>query len=127
MRYVKISRDEAQKIAKLHEGALGKSYRDLLFSEGTIIGKEIARIADRERFFETAAKLVAGRGWTDEIVFEKGRAIATGSFDAGERGCERLRGIVAALYENQSGKVDVQETECEGRGADNCVFIVKKR
>jgi predicted hydrocarbon binding protein len=116
---------------KLYEGVMAQACQGLHFREGQIIGEELAKLAERDEddFFQTAGKLLVGRGWVEEARLEQRQAIFKGSIEAAVKvtdGCHRLRGIVKALYDARSGRrLTIVEVECEGQGASHCTFAAE--
>ncbi len=131
MRFVKLSREEFGRSARLYEGVMAQACQGLYFREGQIIGDELANLAEREGddYFQTLEKLLVGRGWVDEAKLEPRRATFRGSMEASVGvldGCHKLRGIVKAIYERKSGrKLTIVEIECEARGGKACVFSLE--
>ena len=131
MRFVKISREEMGRSAKLYEGVMAQACQGLYFREGQIIGEELSKLAarDGDDFFTVVGKLVVGRGWADEAKFDQRRATFKGSIEASAgvaEGCHRLRGIVKAIYEAKVNRnLTIVEEECEGQGGKNCVFAIE--
>lgn len=131
MRFVKISREEFGRSAKLYEGVMAQACQGLYFREGQIIGEELAKLAEpgSDEYFAKLGKLVVGRGWADEASFEPRRASFKGSMEASTGvvdGCHRLRGIVKSAYEAKiSRRLTIVEIECESQGAAKCVFSIE--
>ncbi|MFH0815855.1 MAG: hypothetical protein V1934_03455 [Methanobacteriota archaeon] len=131
MRFVKISREELGRSAKLYEGVMAQACQGLYFREGQIIGDELAKLAarDGDDYFTVIGKLVVGRGWADEASFDQRRATFKGSIEAiagVADGCHKLRGIVKAIYEAKLNRaLTIIEMECEGQGGKNCIFSIE--
>jgi predicted hydrocarbon binding protein len=131
MRFVKISKEEFGRSARLYEGVMAQACYGLYYREGQVIGEELAKLAQREgdEYFRTLEKLLVGRGWVDEAELGPRRATFKGSMEASvgvDEGCHRLRGIVKAIYEMEANrKLTIVEIECQGQGGKACVFSIE--
>ncbi|KYK25519.1 MAG: hypothetical protein AYK23_03570 [Candidatus Proteinoplasmatales archaeon SG8-5] len=129
MRFVRISQPELDKIRKLYESVMSQASHGLFYREGTALGKIIVEMAreDRENFLGTASRLIKGRGWVDDIAFQKDSVIAKGSIEtvdsATEPTCHRLRGIIHAVAEEAfDKKLICMEVLCKSTGHAYCEF-----
>ncbi len=133
MKFVKISQKELKEMATFYQGVMATAYEGLFYREGKVIGKGILDVVpESENILEKAAKLIQARGWVDEIILEDEKAFAEGSVEVDEEAvspcCHRLRGVIAAVYEKQTGAmVDVIESKCESLGDDHCEFDIDKK
>lgn len=131
MKFVKISQDDLNKVTDLYNSIMSTASSGLFMREGFILGEEIARESKFSGdYFDGAAELLLERGWVDEVTFEDDRVIVNGSAEAARRsskpGCHRLKGIIRRLYELHSDrKMLCTEVQCQGSGADSCVFKVE--
>jgi predicted hydrocarbon binding protein len=133
MRFIRISEKELEKIRRLYESVMSHASHGLFFREGEVIGKEIVEMASNEpkTFLETAARLIKGRGWVEEIRFTETGAVARGSFEAcpgdPEATCHRLRGIVHVVMEKHLGRrLLCLEERCVSLGDSQCEFMVSE-
>ncbi len=133
MRFIRISQGELDKIRVLYESVMSHASHGLFYREGEALGKEIVKMAseDTNNFLETAGRLIKGRGWVENISFMGNRVIIQGSFEAkegrGEATCHRLRGMVHAILEKETGKKLVcLEDKCVSMGDQTCEFVVKE-
>lgn len=132
MRFVRISQTEIEKIRILYESVMSKASHGLFYREGNTLGKEIAEMAseEKEKFLETCARLIKGRGWADEIAFDDYTVIAKGSIEgatAEEPTCHRLRGIIRAIMEHEySTKLICVEEKCMSVGDPYCEFTLRE-
>ncbi|MEW5937173.1 MAG: hypothetical protein AB1665_05070 [Candidatus Thermoplasmatota archaeon] len=130
MRFVKLSQEWIMEVNDLYTSVMGHACKGLFFREGLIAGREIAALAKEGEYFETAAKLLIGRGWVEHADFEDDKVVVRGSIEAVKgktRECTRLRGLMKGIYEEVAGmKINITEQRCEGRGDPHCVFAVQK-
>lgn len=120
MRYVKISEAEMRKTRKVYDEVLSGTASTLLFSVGHIIGKEIINeVKGETNFFKKASEILKERGWVKDIVFGKKRVNVTGPAEGVK--CDRLRGIITAVYE----KYYNQEVYCITTKGKGNVFNVE--
>ncbi|MFW6038696.1 MAG: V4R domain-containing protein [Candidatus Saliniplasma sp.] len=130
MKFVKLSQEELQKIAKFYREVMSTAYEGLFFREGKVIGEGIMQVVqENDDFRVKAAKLIQARGWADEVELGKAKAKAKGGIEVKEEAedptCHRLRGMLAIIYEKGTGDiVDVEEIECQSVGDDECVFEI---
>ncbi len=120
MRYVKISEAEMRKTRNVYDEVLSGTAPTLLFSVGHIIGKEIVKEVKGEKdFFKKASEILKERGWVKDIVFGKKKVNVIRPAEGVK--CDRLRGIITAVYE----KYYNQEVYCvKAKGKGN-VFSVE--
>lgn len=133
MRFVRISQRELEKVRYLYESVMSQASHGLFYREGETLGKEIADMASEDdgNFIETAARLIKGRGWVEEIAFTGDTVIAKGSIEAvesgGEETCHRLRGIIHAVMERaQDKKLICLEVLCKSKGDSYCEFQLRE-
>lgn len=128
MRFVKISQPEMEAVRKLYESVMSYACHGLFYREGLSLGADIAELGSKgEDFFESCRRILIGRGWAEDLVFEEGTIRVTGSIEAspgaGAETCHRLKGILSRLVETQRGRrVTVTEAKCASKGASECVF-----
>ncbi len=120
MRYVKISEEEMKKTRKIYDEVLSGTASTLLFNVGYVIGKEIVKeVKDETDFFKKASELMKERGWVKDVVFKERNAAVTDPAEGNK--CDRLRGIISAVYETYYNQ-QVYCTRIKGRG---CAFKVE--
>ncbi len=129
MKFVRISKMEFDQIRGLYESVMSHACHGLFFREGHAFGEIIAKIArtDDGDYLTTCGRLIKGRGWIESIEFDGNMVSTTGSMevslDCGEVTCHRVRGMLKAIYEENTGKKwACFEDECESQGADRCCF-----
>ncbi len=131
-RYVKIDQAELRQIKELYEGVMSHACHGLFFKEGSVIGTDMAEEAlkDRAHFFERAARVLAERGWVEEIRFTDTEVVAKGSIEVSPSDiptCHRLRGILREFYERfKGGRVKCTEEVCASTGQRECRFRVEE-
>ncbi len=132
MRFVRISQTEIEKIRVLYESVMSKASHGLFYREGNTLGKEIAEMAseEKDKYLETCARIIKGRGWADDIAFNGYTVIVKGSIEAAtaeEPTCHRLRGIIHAVVEHESGtKLVCIEEKCKSVGDPYCEFTLRE-
>lgn len=133
MRFVRVSQKELEKIRHLYESVMSQASHGLFYREGETLGREIVDMASEEpeKFLETAARLIKGRGWVEDIAFNGDIVIAKGSIEAVESGaegtCHRLRGMIHAVMERDSDKKLIcLEVLCKSKGDPYCEFQLRE-
>lgn len=125
-RAVKLRREELVEIKRLYETVMTFASHGMFYRSGRIIGDRIIRTSgtDLVRLKETLSK----EGWVADIAFEGDTITVTGSIEASNSDsptCHMLRGILAKIFEERSGKdVYCHERRCVSKGDDKCVFII---
>ncbi len=131
VRQLKIDQGELRQIKELYEGVMSHACHGLFFKEGSVIGGNMAEEAlqDREHYFDRAARILADRGWVEEIHFSDHEAVAKGSIEVTPSDiatCHRLRGILREFYERFKGeRVKCTEEACASTGQKECRFRVE--
>jgi len=119
MRYVKISEADLKKTRNVYDEVLSGTASTLLFSVGHVIGKGIVKeIKDKKDFFKKASELMKELGWVKDIVFRDRNATVTDPAEGNK--CDRLRGIISAVYEAYYNQ-PVYCTMTKGKG---CTFMI---
>jgi len=125
-RAVKLRREELVEIKRLYETVMTFASHGMFYRSGRIIGDRIIRTSgtDLVRLKETLSK----EGWVADITFEGDTITVVGSIEASNSDsptCHMLRGILAKIFEERSGKdVYCHERRCVSKGDDKCVFII---
>lgn len=125
-RAVKLRREELVEIKRLYETVMTFASHGMFYRSGRIIGDRIIRTSGTEllRLKETLAR----EGWVGDISFEGDTITVVGSIEASNADsptCHILRGILAKIFEERSGKdVYCHERKCVSKGDDKCVFII---
>lgn len=132
MRFIKITRNELDKVRRLYESLMGHASHGLFFREGLAIGEEFstAAIYSGEEYFSTIKKLLKYRGWVEEIDFSEDIVTVKGSAEVSQGSevetCHKLRGILQKVLEGYHGrKVRCTELECESTEGDQCTFSIE--
>jgi len=126
-----ISNHELKEIKKLFYKRIGQASHGLMYSIGQIIGEDIASQLEEYNFFQKARERLKERGILEDIVFKEEEAEVRGNMEvddkANSKTCSILEGILVALYENYKGKkLYCEETECESKGDNRCIFQIKE-
>lgn len=125
-RSIKLRREELVEIKKLYETVMTFASHGMFYRSGRIVGDRLIKHAGTElaRIKDALIK----EGWVTDITFEGDTISVVGSievFNSDSPTCHMLRGILAKLFEERSGKdVYCHERRCVSKGDDKCVFIV---
>ena len=137
-RTVRISREELLEIRKIYESVMSYACYGLFYREGEILGKEMASIAmkssggDKDKYFEVASNLLAGRGWVEKAEFSEDKVTVEGSIEVEEgKGmptCHILKGIIKSIYgQFYNEAFSCEEVECVSKGDERCVFKLERK
>ncbi len=138
IRTIRISRDELLDIRKIYENVMSYACYGLFFRKGEVLGDNIADIAmkssegEKEKYFEVAANLLAGRGWVEKAIMSDDKVVAEGSIEVeegkGQPTCYVLKGIIKRIYEKHYDEsFNCEEIECQSKGDDACVFKLERK
>lgn len=125
-RAIKLRKEELVEIKRLYETVMTFASHGMFYRSGRIIGDRLIRASgtDLNRLREALIK----EGWATEIVFEGDTVTVTGSIEASNSDsptCHMLRGILAKLFEERTGKdVYCHERKCVSKGDEKCVFVI---
>jgi len=125
-RAIRLRREELVEIKRLYETVMTFASHGMFYRSGRIIGDRLLRSTGSEltRVRETLIK----EGWVIDIVFEGDTITAGGSIEASNADtptCHMLRGILAKVFEDRTGKdVYCHERKCVSKGDDKCVFVI---
>ncbi len=125
-RAIKLRKEELVEIKRLYETVMTFASHGMFYRSGRIMGDRLIRVAgtDLVRIREAMIK----EGWATDIVFEGDTITVTGSIEASNSDsptCHMLRGILAKVFEERSGKdVYCHERRCMSKGDDKCVFVI---
>ena len=83
-----------------------------------VVGTDLSRVRDA----------LIKEGWVTDIAFEGDTINVAGSIEVSNSDsptCHMLRGILAKVFEERTGKdVYCHERKCISKGDDRCVFII---
>lgn len=125
-RSIKLRREELVEIKRLYETVMTFASHGMFYRSGRIIGDRLIRSSGSElvRLKESLVK----EGWVTDITFEGDTITVVGSIEASSADsptCHMLRGILAKVFEERSGKdVYCHERKCVSKGDDKCVFVI---
>jgi len=125
-RAIKLRREELVEIKRLYETVMTFASHGMFYRSGRIIGDRLIRSSGTEllRLKEALVK----EGWATDISFEGDTITVVGSIEASNADsptCHMLRGILAKVFEERSGKdVYCHERKCVSKGDDKCVFVI---
>ncbi len=125
-RAIKLRRDELVEIKRLYETVMTFASHGMFYRSGRIIGDRLLRSAGTD-----LAKLkdaLMREGWVTDVSFEGDTITVTGSIEASNSDtptCHMLRGIIAKVYEERTGKdVYCHERKCISKGDEHCLFVI---
>jgi predicted hydrocarbon binding protein len=125
-RAIKLRKEELVEIKKLYETVMTFASHGLFYRSGRIMGDRLIRVVgtDLNRLREALIK----EGWATEIIFEGDTVTVTSSIEVSNSDsptCHMLRGILAKLFEERTGKdVYCHERKCVSKGDEKCVFVI---
>jgi predicted hydrocarbon binding protein len=125
-RSIKLRREELVEIKRLYETVMTFASHGMFYRSGRIIGDRLIRTSGTEllRLKESLIK----EGWVTDIDFEGDTITVAGSIEASNSDsptCHMLRGLLAKVFEERSGKdVYCHERKCVSKGDDKCVFVI---
>ncbi|HIJ18052.1 MAG TPA: hypothetical protein HA364_09815 [Thermoplasmata archaeon] len=125
-RAIKLRRDELVEIKKLYETVMTFASHGMFYRSGRIVGNRLVKATgtDLSRVRDALVK----EGWVSDISFEGDTINVIGSIEvssADSPTCHMLRGILAKVFEERTGKdVYCHERKCVSKGDDKCVFII---
>ena len=125
-RGIKLRREELVEIKRLYETVMTFASHGMFYRSGRIIGDRLIRNSGSElaKLKESLVK----EGWVTDIAFEGDTISVVGSIETSSSDsptCHMLRGILAKVFEERSGKdVYCHERKCVSKGDDKCVFVI---
>jgi predicted hydrocarbon binding protein len=125
-RSIKLRREELVEIKKLYETVMTFASHGMFYRSGRIIGDRLMRTVGKDlgRIRDALIK----EGWVADISFEGDTISVTGSIEimnSDSPTCHMLRGILAKIFEERSGKdVYCHERRCVSKGDEKCVFVM---
>jgi len=125
-RAIRLRREELVEIKRLYETVMTFASHGMFYRSGRIIGDRLIRNSGTDLVKMREALL--REGWVTDIAFEGDTVSVTGSIEASNSDtptCHMLRGILAKVYEERTGKdVYCHERKCVSKGDDKCVFVI---
>lgn len=125
-RSIRLRKEELVEIKKLYETVMTFASHGMFYRSGRIVGDRLIRHAtsDLVKIREALIK----EGWVSDISFEGDTISAVGSIETSNADtptCHMLRGILAKVFEERTGKdVYCHERRCVSKGDDKCVFVI---
>ena len=125
-RAIKMRKDELVEIKKLYETVMTFASHGMFYRSGRIMGGRLVKVVgtDLSRVRDARIK----EGWFTDIAFEGDTINVAGSIEVSNSDsptCHMLRGILAKVFEERTGKdVYCHERKCISKGDDRCVFII---
>jgi len=125
-RAIKLRRDELVEIKRLYETVMTFASHGMFYRSGRIIGNRLLRSAGTD--LSKMKDALIREGWVTDITFEGDTISVTGSIEASNSdtpSCHMLRGILAKVYEERTGKdVYCHERKCVSKGDEKCLFVI---
>ncbi|OGS45013.1 MAG: hypothetical protein A3K76_01590 [Euryarchaeota archaeon RBG_13_57_23] len=125
-RSIRLRREELLEIKRLFETVMTFASHGMFYRSGRIIGDSLLRSAGTE--LNRVREVLIKEGWVTDISFEGDTIAVVGSVEASSADsptCHMLRGILAKVFEERTGKdVYCHERKCVSKGDDRCVFVI---
>jgi predicted hydrocarbon binding protein len=125
-RAIKLRRDELVEIKRLYETVMTFASHGMFYRSGRIIGDRLLRSAGTD--LSKLKDSLMREGWVTDIAFEGDTISVTGSIESSTSDtptCHMLRGILAKVYEERTGKdVYCHERKCVSKGDEHCLFVI---
>src|SRR4030067_3687650 len=98
----------------------------MFYRSGRIMGDRLIRHSGSD--LVKVREALIREGWVTDISFEGDTISIIGSIEAANADtptCHMLRGIIAKVFEERTGKdVYCHERKCVSKGDDKCVFVI---
>jgi len=125
-RAIKLRREELVEIKRLYETVMTYASHGMFYRSGRIIGDRLIRSSGTD--LSKLKDALIREGWVTDITFEGDTISVTGSIEATNSDsptCHMLRGILAKVYEERTGKdVYCHERKCLSKGDEKCLFVI---
>ncbi len=125
-RSIRLRKEELVEIKKLYETVMTFASHGMFYRSGRIIGDRLIRHAGSD--LAKVREALIKEGWAGDINFEGDTISVAGSIEASNSDtptCHMLRGILAKVFEERTGKdVYCHERKCISKGDDKCVFVI---
>ena len=125
-RAIKVRREELVEIKRLYETVMTYASHGMFYRSGRIIGDRLIRSAGTD--LSKMRDALIREGWVTDITFEGDTISVIGSIEASNSDsptCHMLRGILAKIYEERTGKdVYCHERKCLSKGDEKCLFVI---
>jgi predicted hydrocarbon binding protein len=125
-RSIKLRREELIEIKKLYETVMTFASHGMFYRSGRIIGDRLMRTVGND--LNKIRDALIKEGWVADISFEGDTISVIGSIEimnADSPTCHMLRGILAKIFEERTGKdVYCHERRCVSKGDEKCVFVM---
>ena len=125
-RAVKLRKDELVEIKRLYETVMTFASHGMFYRSGRVIGARIVKMAGPD--LSRVRDAMIREGWVMDIDFDGDVVTVTGSIEASSAdapSCHFLRGILAKVFEERTGKdVYCHERKCLSKGDEKCVFVI---
>jgi len=125
-RAIKLRKEELVEIKKLYETVMTFASHGMFYRSGRILGSRLVRSNGTD--LAQVKDALVKEGWVSDILFEGDTISVAGSIEVHSSDgptCHMLRGILAKVFEERTGKdVYCHERKCVSKGDDKCVFMI---
>jgi predicted hydrocarbon binding protein len=125
-RSIRMRKEELVEIKKLYETVMTFASHGMFYRSGRIMGDRLIRTAGTD--LNKVKDAIIKEGWATDIIFEGDTISVSGSievFNSDSPTCHMLRGILAKVFEERTGKdVYCHERKCMSKGDEKCVFVI---
>ena len=125
-RSIRLRKEELVEIKKLYETVMTFASHGMFYRSGRIMGDRLIRHSGSD--LVKVREALIREGWVTDISFEGDTISIIGSIEAANADtptCHMLRGIIAKVFEERTGKdVYCHERKCVSKGDDKCVFVI---
>jgi predicted hydrocarbon binding protein len=129
---IRLEQAELQEIKSIYEGVMNLAANGLFFRAGQVIGRGVAKRASAKGgpYLKAVAELLVEEGWAQTVEVSDEQVAVVGGIEVRngvDRSCNMLRGVIAEVFSKHTGsKLFCHEVECQGSGAQKCVFKIRK-
>lgn len=125
-RSIRFRKDELVEMKKLYETVMTFASHGMFYRSGRIMAARLVKTAGSD--LGKIREVLIKEGWVTDIVFEGDTVTVSGSIEVSSSDsptCHMLRGILAKVFEERSGKdVYCHERKCVSKGDERCVFVI---
>jgi predicted hydrocarbon binding protein len=125
-RAVQVRKDELVEIKGLYETVMTFASHGMFYRSGRIMGDRIVKASGSD--FARVREVLIREGWVTDIDFDGDVVTVSGSIESSSSdapNCHILRGILAKIFEERTGKdVYCHERKCLSKGDEKCVFVI---
>jgi predicted hydrocarbon binding protein len=125
-RAIRLRKDEIVEVKNLFETVMTFASHGMFYRSGRIMADNVVKAAgtDLGRIKDALIR----EGWATDVDFDGDVVTVAGSIEVTSSDaptCHVLRGIMAKVFEERTGKdVYCHERKCVSKGDDRCVFVI---